>query len=259
MPSISNATRSGAAVDHVATPRAQGHPRQTGRLHEPVVHRQHDRDSRRRSPPPARPRAARRRSRHVSRSSSSAQVSSITDPLPTRRRRTHRSARSTASTRTGRRSARGGSPRGTRGSPARRHDRRSAPRASGSSSSRLIAAPKPSRSCGSSMSRPCSPSTIWSTMPPTRLATTGRCFHIASTTVSPKPSARLFWVTTVAWRCSAFDDHRGLVGVVSSARTPGGRASGSTAAARATPRCSRRAPRHPRGRRSPRAPRARRA
>ena len=35
---------------------------------------------------------------------------------------------------------------------------------------------------------PDSPSTIWSWMPPTRLATTGRAFHIASATVRPKPS-----------------------------------------------------------------------
>ena len=30
------------------------------------------------------------------------------------------------------------------------------------------------------------------------VATTGRAFHIASATVSPKPSARLFWTTTSA-------------------------------------------------------------
>ena len=41
-------------------------------------------------------------------------------------------------------------------------------------------------------------------MPPTALATTGRPFHIASVTVSPKPSRRLFWITTAAWRWSAF-------------------------------------------------------
>ena len=40
-------------------------------------------------------------------------------------------------------------------------------------------------------------------MPPTALATTGRSFHIASATVRPKPSARLFWTTTVACRWSA--------------------------------------------------------
>ena len=40
-------------------------------------------------------------------------------------------------------------------------------------------------------------------MPPTLEATTGRPFHIASETVSPKPSARLFWTTTSARRCSA--------------------------------------------------------
>ena len=47
------------------------------------------------------------------------------------------------------------------------------------------------------------PSSIWSWIPPTRVATTGRPFHIASATVSPKPSARLFWATTSARRCSA--------------------------------------------------------
>jgi hypothetical protein len=41
-------------------------------------------------------------------------------------------------------------------------------------------------------------------MPPTRLATTGRVFHIASATVRPNPSAKLFWTTTVDERCSAF-------------------------------------------------------
>ena len=50
---------------------------------------------------------------------------------------------------------------------------------------------------------PVSPSTICSWMPPTRLATTGRAFHIASATVSPKPSARLFCTTTSARRCRA--------------------------------------------------------
>ena len=46
------------------------------------------------------------------------------------------------------------------------------------------------------------PLSIWSSIPPTRLATTGRPFHIASATVRPKPSARLFWTTTSArrWR-----------------------------------------------------------
>ena len=37
--------------------------------------------------------------------------------------------------------------------------------------------------------------TIWSWIPPTRLATTGRAFHIASVTVSPNPSTRLFCTT----------------------------------------------------------------
>ena len=38
---------------------------------------------------------------------------------------------------------------------------------------------------------------------PLRCATTGRDFHMASTTVSPKPSARLFCTTTLACRWSA--------------------------------------------------------
>ena len=37
-------------------------------------------------------------------------------------------------------------------------------------------------------------------MPPTRLPITGRCFHIASVTVRPNPSARLFCTTTSARR-----------------------------------------------------------
>src|SRR5664280_165697 len=40
-------------------------------------------------------------------------------------------------------------------------------------------------------------------MPPTALATSGRPFHIASVTVSPNPSGRLFWTTTSARRCTA--------------------------------------------------------
>ncbi len=63
--------------------------------------------------------------------------------------------------------------------------------------------PKPSRSVGSSRSRPHSPCTTWSWMPPTRDATTGRPFHIGSVTVSPKPSTRLFCTTTAACRCRA--------------------------------------------------------
>ncbi len=50
------------------------------------------------------------------------------------------------------------------------------------------------------MSRPSSPETICSTMPPTAEATIGLAFHTASATVRPKPSARLFCVTTAAWR-----------------------------------------------------------
>jgi hypothetical protein len=41
-------------------------------------------------------------------------------------------------------------------------------------------------------------------MPPTRDATTGRSFHIASATVSPNPSAMLFCTTTSDRRCNAF-------------------------------------------------------
>src|SRR3954447_10711859 len=68
-------------------------------------------------------------------------------------------------------------------------------RRAGSSTSSRTVAPKATMSVGST-STPDSPSTIWSWIPPTRLATTGRPFHIASATVSPKPSARLFWTTT---------------------------------------------------------------
>ena len=50
---------------------------------------------------------------------------------------------------------------------------------------------------------PLTPSSIWSWMPPIRLATTGRAFHIASATVRPNPSARLFCTTTSARRWSA--------------------------------------------------------
>ena len=47
-------------------------------------------------------------------------------------------------------------------------------------------------------------------------------FHIASATVRPKPSARLFWTTTVAWRWSALTMRRSRRGRAS-ARTRGGR------------------------------------
>ncbi len=67
----------------------------------------------------------------------------------------------------------------------------------------MIAVPNAGRSVGSTSSplRPCS---ICSAMPPTREPTTGRSFHIASVTVRPKPSARLFCTTTSARRCRAF-------------------------------------------------------
>ena len=52
-------------------------------------------------------------------------------------------------------------------------------------------------------SHPVRPSSIWSWIPPTCDATTGRPFHIASATVRPKPSARLFCTTTSARRCGA--------------------------------------------------------
>jgi hypothetical protein len=47
------------------------------------------------------------------------------------------------------------------------------------------------------------PSAIWSVIPPTAEPMTGRPFHIPSATVSPNPSARLFWAMTAACRCSA--------------------------------------------------------
>ena len=57
-----------------------------------------------------------------------------------------------------------------------------------------IAFPTPAVSRGSTRT-PLRPSTIWSWIPPTLLPTTGRRFHIASATVRPNPSARLFWTT----------------------------------------------------------------
>ena len=62
------------------------------------------------------------------------------------------------------------------------------------------ARPKERRSDASSISRPEVPWSICSWIPPTRVDTTARSFHIASATVRPNPSARLFWTTTVAWR-----------------------------------------------------------
>ena len=61
---------------------------------------------------------------------------------------------------------------------------------------------------------PCSPSSIWSWMPPTAVATTGRPFHIASATVSPKPSAMLFCTTTSGAALQRVDDHGVLVRVL---------------------------------------------
>ena len=79
------------------------------------------------------------------------------------------------------------------------------------------------------------PCSIWSWMPPIRLATTGRRFHIASATVSPNPSARLFWTTTSAARCSALTitafSSKSSIG--SSARWTRSRASGGSARQRA--------------------------
>ena len=46
-----------------------------------------------------------------------------------------------------------------------------------------------------STSQPVSPSSICTTMPPTRPATVGRAFQSASVTVSPKPSRIDFWIT----------------------------------------------------------------
>ena len=82
-----------------------------------------------------------------------------------------------------------------------------------SRSSDSTAAPNASRSVGSCTSRPWVPSSIWSTMPPTALATTGFRFHIASATVRPKPSARLFCATTDGVALDSVDDRRVLVGV----------------------------------------------
>ena len=62
--------------------------------------------------------------------------------------------------------------------------------------------PNVSRSRGSSRRMPV-PGGIWPTMPPTAEATTGRDFHMASVTVRPKPSCRLFCTTTLACRWAA--------------------------------------------------------
>ena len=72
-----------------------------------------------------------------------------------------------------------------------------------SRSSRTSARPSAAGSRGSPISSPSTPSSIWSASPPTALATTARPFHIASQTVSPNPSRRLFCTTTVARRWSA--------------------------------------------------------
>ena len=63
-----------------------------------------------------------------------------------------------------------------------------------------IALAKAGRSSARSIRMPDFPSSIWSWIPPTRLATIGRAFHMPSETVSPKPSARLFCTITSARR-----------------------------------------------------------
>ena len=148
------------------------------------------------------------------------------------------------------RTARGGGRRGTRRGPAGAPRPRAGPRGWGSASRRSTAAPerRPGRS-GSSSSRPSRSCSICSVMPPTALATTGRDFHIASVTVSPNPSARLFWTTTVAWRCSALMiaafSSGSLIGTHARWMRPRDR----VRQRRASARCTRRRPAPPRGRR----------
>ena len=114
--------------------------------------------------------------------------------------RSHPARRAGRGTRRTRRAASGrGNARGPAGAPARRSRRR----ARGPRPGERIASARASRSWGSSIRSPLSPSTIWSWIPPTRVPTTGRRFHIASATVSPNPSAMLFWTTMSARRCSA--------------------------------------------------------
>src|ERR671935_33163 len=55
-----------------------------------------------------------------------------------------------------------------------------------------------------STSQPGSPSWICATIPPARLATTGRVFHSASVTVRPKPSRVDFWITAAECTWKAF-------------------------------------------------------
>ena len=105
--------------------------------------------------------------------------------------------------RTSRRTARGGGLRRTRRGPARGRRHPGGRPVPSSSRTRRTAPANAALSRGSSRSRPSRSWTIWSWSPPTLVATTGRDFHIASVTVSPNPSARLFWTTTHACRCTA--------------------------------------------------------
>ena len=101
-----------------------------------------------------------------------------------------------------RRTARGDAARGTGRGRASVQPRPCARRRRGRRSSPLTRSPNARRSRGSTR-KPVRPSSICSRMPPIPEATTGRPFHIASATVRPKPSARLFCATTSARRCRA--------------------------------------------------------
>ena len=106
----------------------------------------------------------------------------------------------------------------------------------------------PRRSVGSTSSplRPCS---ICSAMPPRRDPTTGRSFHIASVTVRPKPSARLFCTTTSARRWSAFTTTAFSTRSTTGRLARWVRARSACWERDARRRGPRRAPRRPRGRR----------
>ena len=123
-------------------------------------------------------------------------------------------------------------------------------RSGSSSSPRRQPPPKASRSRGSSSSTPVSPSTIWSWIPPTRLATTGRALPHRLGDGQAEALGEALLHDDVAWRWSALTIaafsssvvHRQAGEVDARARLG---ASASRCAAR-----PRRAPRRPRGRRT---------
>ena len=152
-----------------------------------------------------------------------------------------------------------GGSRETARSPTRGPPRRSRRRARGRASSSSQARPKRARSRGSSSSTPVTPSTIWSWIPPALLATTGRAFHIASATVSPKPSARLFCDHHLRAALDRVDDRGVLLDVVHRQAGEVHPRPHRRRERRAQRRGPRPGPRRPRGRRRPRRRSARRA